>query len=213
MPVPTSTDDLHAHWNRIYASKRSDEFSWYEPRLLVSLSLFEKLHVHKKACILDVGGGDSTLVDDLLRAGFEDITVLDISELAVERARRRLGTQADRVKWIVSDIRKFKPDRTYDVWHDRATFHFLLSENEIHQYAQTACEAVKPGGWLILGCFADNGPVQCSGLQIHRYNEQMLAETFATCFTDPDCLRDDHLTPAGQIQHFLFCCFRRSVQG
>ncbi|MBX5438757.1 MAG: class I SAM-dependent methyltransferase [Thermoflavifilum sp.] len=205
--------DWEAHWNLIYASKPSEAFSWYEPELTVSVSLFQQLHIPHTAKILDVGGGDSTLVDSLLRAGYRDITVLDISALAIQRAQLRLGEQAGRVKWIVADVRNFEPDTSYDVWHDRATFHFLIAAQDIQRYVHIACKAVKPDGRLILGCFADNGPQQCSGLPVHRYAEHSLASTFASCFTTPDCFRTDHITPTGQVQHFLFCHFRRSMQG
>jgi hypothetical protein len=198
------------HWDTIYQQKLPEQMSWYEPKISASLYWFEKNRIPLTASIIDIGGGDSTLVDDLLRMGFQDITVLDVSEAAIQRAQTRLGPMANRVNWIVADVLEFKPQRHYMVWHDRATFHFLLGREEIDTYTRLACESVVQGGWLVMGTFSEQGPRTCSGLPVKRDAANELISTFSLCFHQPDCIPVEHYTPWGSLQHFTYCCFTRS---
>ena len=159
--------------------------------------------------MIDIGGGDSKLVDFLLDEGFEDITVLDISAKALEKAKQRLGDLADKVKWIVSDITEFEPPTTFDLWHDRATFHFLTNKEQITRYMNTARKAVK--GYLTIGTFSDNGRKKCSGLDIKQYNEQTLTAELQNGFDKIRCITEDHITPFNTTQNFLFCSFKRHL--
>ncbi|MGS2763084.1 class I SAM-dependent methyltransferase [Sinomicrobium sp. M5D2P9] len=159
------------HWEHIYETKSPEEVSWYLPVPEVSLDFIESSGVPKTAKILDIGGGDSFLVDHLLRLGYQDISVLDISETAIEKAKERLGEQAKKVKWIVEDIANFQPDGMYDLWHDKAAFHFLTDKNEISDYVKTVGNHIVHGGFLVIGTFSEKGPKKCSGIEIQQYSE------------------------------------------
>ena len=166
----------------------------------------------KSAKIIDVGGGDSKLVDHLLNEGYKDITVLDISEAAIERAKTRMGDRADQVKWVVTDVLDFHPTESYDLWHDRAAFHFQTSTENIQAYLQVAEKAAK--GKMIVATFSTDGPTKCSGLSIKQYDETTMTDLFElNGFRKLDCKREDHLTPFGKVQNFVFCSFDRSMQG
>jgi ubiquinone/menaquinone biosynthesis C-methylase UbiE len=167
------------------------------------------LQLPKTAAIIDVGGGNSKLVDFLLEEGFENISVLDISEEALYKTKQRLGKKAEKITWIVADIIMFKPTMLYDVWHDRATFHFLTEPTRINAYVSIAQQAIKKGGALIIATFSTEGPEKCSGLTVQRYNEQTLTETFQQAFEKVTCRRENHITPFGTTQNFLFCHFKR----
>jgi ubiquinone/menaquinone biosynthesis C-methylase UbiE len=167
------------------------------------------LGLKKTAKIIDVGGGDSKLVDFLLDEGFENISVLDISSAALEKAKNRLGEKANEVNWIVSDILEFEPNNTFDVWHDRATFHFLTATDQIKKYMKTVRKSVN--GFLIIGTFSQNGPKKCSGLEIKQYDEEMLTAELKDGFDKIKCLTENHLTPFGTSQNFLFCSFKRQI--
>jgi SAM-dependent methyltransferase len=193
------------HWNTIYSEKQPHEVSWTQEVPKTSLDFIAQFNVPKTASIIDIGGGDSRLIDFLLAEGYQDLTVLDISEKALERAKVRLGERAQLVKWIVSDITDFKPTAKYDVWHDRATFHFLTSVNEINQYLTIAQTAVK--GYLTIGTFSENGPDKCSGLPIKKYNETDLTNQLDYRFEKIKCITEDHITPFNTKQNFLFCSF------
>ena len=199
------TNQKH-HWEKIYTEKQPGEVSWTQEVPSTSLDFIRGFNLPKTAGIIDIGGGDSKLVDFLLMEGFEDITVLDISEQALERARKRLGKAAGRVTWIVSDITAFKPARHYDLWHDRAAFHFLTSGDQIEKYLSIAKASVK--GFLTIGTFSHDGPTKCSGLEIRQYNEDELQEQLSKGFTKIRCITEDHLTPFNTKQNFLFCSFR-----
>ena len=162
--------DRKNHWEHIYQTKQLNEVSWFQPTPSTSMSFFEKFNISKKAKIIDIGGGDSLLVDNLLDRGYEDITVLDISESALERARLRLGERCRLVKWIVADASAFKPVVQYDFWHDRAAFHFLTGELEIENYINTVQQGIKPSGILVVGTFSEQGPKTCSGIEIKQYS-------------------------------------------
>lgn len=192
------------HWENVYTSKDPDQVSWFEKQEPVSLDFF-KTKVAKGARIIDIGGGDSYLAEALLDLGFTDITVLDISEAALERAKKRLGLKAEQITWTVADIVDFKPDQAYDVWHDRAVFHFLTKEEDISRYRELVAASITPGGQLIIATFSDEGPLKCSGIEICQYTEESLAALFAADFDVQASFRRDHQTPFNTQQNFVFC--------
>ncbi|CAM3272296.1 class I SAM-dependent methyltransferase [Empedobacter stercoris] len=163
--------------------------------------------MNKTAKIIDVGGGESKLVDFLLEEGYENISVLDISANALEKAKKRLGDKAEKVNWIVADITEFEPTEQYDVWHDRAVFHFLTEDNDIKKYQDLVSKAVK--GKMVIGTFSTNGPLKCSGLEIKQNDEISLTSTFAADFEKIECFTIDHITPFDTIQNFIFCSFNK----
>lgn len=197
------------HWERIYATKQPDEVSWTQEIPAISLEFIHNARLLKSANIIDIGGGDSKLVDFLLNEGFENITVLDISEQALTRTKKRLAEKAAKVNWIVSDITDFHPNTTYDFWHDRATFHFLTTGPEISQYLLTARKAVKENAVLAIGTFSRNGPKKCSGLDIKQYSEKTLVNELKNGFKKIKCLTENHITPFKTTQIFIFCSFRK----
>lgn len=201
-------NDRKAHWETVYETKSPEQVSWTQEKPQISLDFVHSLGVDKKANIIDVGGGDSKLVDFLLDEGYERITVLDISSKAIQRAKKRLGERADKVKWVVSDITEFEPMETYDVWHDRAAFHFLVALDQIERYLNIVQTAVS--GFLVLGTFSDKGPKKCSGLEVVQYNEEKMAALFKDRFEKIKCLTEDHTTPFGTAQHFIFCSFKKT---
>lgn len=195
------------HWETVYETKNPEQVSWTQEVPKTSLDLIHSLNLLKSAKIIDVGGGDSNLVDHLLEAGFENITVLDISEHALEKAKKRLGDKAKNVTWIVSDITAFKPESTYDLWHDRATFHFLTQEEQISKYKQILKNSVNQ--FLIIATFSEKGPLKCSGLEISQYSEEKLSLKLNEDFEKINCLTQDHKTPFDTYQNFLFCSFKK----
>jgi len=201
--------DRKKHWENIYQTKQLNEVSWYQSTPETSLDFIKQYNVPTTAKIIDIGGGDSLLVDHLLDRGYQDIAVLDISEAAIERAKTRLGERAEKVKWIVEDAAKFQPTEQYDFWHDRAAFHFLTDEQEISNYLETAQRSIKPTGVLIIGTFSEQGPNVCSGIQIKQYSESSMTERLKNLFEKIKCITIDHKTPFDTIQNFVFCCFRK----
>lgn len=196
------------HWENIYSTKTLQEVSWYQPHPETSLTFLEKLAIPFSAPIIDIGGGDSLLVDHLLALGYEDISVLDISETAIHKAQSRLGTKAAKVHWILSDVTNFEPQRRYDFWHDRATFHFLTHEDEINKYIQVMQQGLSPIGKSVIGTFALNGPTKCSGIEIRQYSETTMAERLKEVFQKIFCIPEQHTTPWKTIQEFIFCSFQ-----
>lgn len=194
------------HWETVYETKNPNEVSWTQEIPKTSLAFIHSFDLDKSAKIIDIGGGDSKLVDHLLDQGFENITVLDISAKALEKAKIRLGEKAKKVTWIVSDILDFEPTENYHVWHDRAAFHFLTTENEIEKYKSIVKNSVD--GFLIIGTFSQNGPLKCSGLEISQYSEEKLTSTFEENFDKIVSVLEDHQTPFGTTQNFLFCSFK-----
>jgi len=199
------------YWETVYETKNSDQVSWTQVIPNTSLDFIHSFGLVKTAKIIDIGGGDSKLVDYLLEEGFENITVLDISAKALEKVKKRLGDKAQKVNWIVSDITEFHPNTTFDVWHDRATFHFLTTTEQIAKYMDTAKNWVK--GYLIIGTFSENGPKKCSGLDIKQYNEEALTIELQNGFEKLRCITEDHTTPFNTMQNFLFCSFKRQLNG
>lgn len=195
-----------SHWETVYNSKQPHEVSWTQDVPQTSLDFINGFGLSKSDPIIDIGGGDSNLVDYLLDQGYEDISVLDISESALDRAKTRLGETAGKVKWIVSDITEFKPERKYRIWHDRATFHFLTSVQQVDSYLDIVRDGIS--GYLVIGTFSENGPKKCSGLEIRQYSEQELQKTFQNGFSKIKCINEDHRTPFNTLQNFTFCSFR-----
>ncbi|MFM2207965.1 MAG: hypothetical protein RL213_1940 [Bacteroidota bacterium] len=202
--------DRKKHWENIYRTKELKDVSWYQPVPTTSLDFFKQFNTPKDAKIIDIGGGDSLLVDHLLESGYTDISLLDISEAAIGRAKNRLGEKANKVKWIVADAAAFKPTEKYDFWHDRAAFHFLTEEAEISDYIDTAQKSINPGGIMILGTFSENGPRKCSGIDIKQYSESTMTERLKNHFEKIKCITVEHRTPSNTIQDFIFCSFRKS---
>ncbi|MBA3829355.1 MAG: class I SAM-dependent methyltransferase [Taibaiella sp.] len=199
------------HWEKIYSTKRAEEVSWTQVVPKTSLDFIHYANLNKSAKIIDVGGGDSRLVDYLLDEGFEDVTILDISEQALIRAKKRLGKKANKVNWIISDITEFQPANTYDFWHDRAAFHFLTTESQIVKYISIARQAVKEDGYVTIGTFSTDGPQKCSGLDIKQYSEETLTAVLENGFYKMQCVVEDHITPFDTTQNFVFCSFRRKA--
>ena len=198
-----------SHWESVYGSKAPDAVSWYRAHLERSLHLIEQSCADKSAAIIDVGGGESTLVDDLLERGYQDLTVLDISEKALEVARQRLGPRATGVSWIAADITTAKlPAQKFDVWHDRAVFHFLTLPADRVAYVRQVASSVRIGGHVIVATFGPEGPKQCSGLDVVRYDAASLHGEFGAAFKLEESSTETHHTPCGTTQQFLYCLCR-----
>ncbi|MBK9282846.1 MAG: class I SAM-dependent methyltransferase [Sphingobacteriaceae bacterium] len=202
-------DNKRKHWENIYSTKALQEVSWYQPVPETSLQFFVELDIPKNASIIDVGGGDSFLVDYLLDLGYTDLSVLDISENALTRAKERLKEKAELVHWIHADASKFIPERNYDVWHDRAAFHFLTTAEEIENYVQTCKSHITENGVMILGTFSENGPKKCSGIEIKQYSKESMTQLLMEYFEKVKCIEVAHQTPFDTIQNFIFCSFRK----
>lgn len=202
-------DKRKQHWEAVYTNKQPHEVSWTQARPETSLQYIREAGLPLSASIIDIGGGDSRLVDCLLEIGFTDLTVLDISSAAIDRAKARLGQLADHVTWIVADVTEFVPQRNYDLWHDRATFHFLTTPQEVEAYVSKAARAVT--GFMTIGTFSENGPERCSGLPVKQYSEDELTQVLSTAFRKIRCTHEDHLTPFNTVQNFLFCNFGKAA--
>ena len=201
--------DNKQHWENVFTTKASNEVSWFQEYPKTSIEFLELFKLPLTANIIDIGGGDSNLVDTLLGKGYKNIWVLDISEAALERAKNRLGEKASLVHWIVTDVTEFEPPVQYDFWYDRAAFHFLTSNDAINKYVAIAEEAISDKGYLVLGTFSENGPEKCSGLQIQQYNEASMSARFEIAFYRIKCITEDHTTPFNTVQDFLFCSFQK----
>jgi ubiquinone/menaquinone biosynthesis C-methylase UbiE len=201
--------DRKKHWETIYQTKELKDVSWFQPTPETSLSFLKQFNIPTTAKIIDIGGGDSFLVDNLLDLGYQDITILDISAIAINKAKQRLGDRADKVKWIVADAATFRPTEKYDFWHDRAAFHFLTQEQEIESYLDTVQKSIQPTGVLIIGTFSEQGPKKCSGIEIKQYSETTMTERLTKFFEKIRCITVDHKTPSDTIQNFIFCSFRK----
>ena len=204
-----STEGGRAHWDAVYATKAPHEVSWYQARPETSLGLIARAKNSLQARIIDVGGGASRLVDLLLDAGYQQPTVLDLSSVALEKARARLGDRAPLASWIVEDVTTWEPAGQFDIWHDRAVFHFLVNPEHRRGYVAAMTAALPPGGQAILGTFASDGPERCSGLPVARYEPETLAAELGARFHLVESLHEEHLTPAGKVQHFQFSRFVR----
>jgi 2-polyprenyl-3-methyl-5-hydroxy-6-metoxy-1,4-benzoquinol methylase len=201
--------DRKKHWENVYQTKELKEVSWYQPIPITSLDFIMEFNVPKTAKIIDIGGGDSFLVDSLLDLGYTDVTVLDISSAAIERAKQRLAEKAQNVKWIVADAAAFNPIEKYDFWHDRAAFHFLTDEQDISSYLKIAEQNINSSGVLVIGTFSEDGPKKCSGINIKQYSESSMTERLKALFEKINCIRVEHQTPFDTTQNFVFCSFRK----
>lgn len=198
------------HWEKVYTTKATDAVSWFQTHAGLSLDLIKATGVSRDAAIIDVGGGASTLVDDLLANGYTDLTVLDLSSSALAAARNRLGAKASNIRWIEADITKADlPAKRFDVWHDRAVFHFLTTPEDRAAYVQAVFRSVKPGGHVIVATFAEDGPSQCSGLPVMRYRADELHAEFGESFSLLKHEKEAHHTPSGTMQQFVYCYCRR----
>ena len=201
--------DRKKHWENIYQTKDLKDVSWYQPTPTTSLDFLKQFNIPTTAKIIDIGGGDSFLIDHLLDLGYIDLTVLDISAASLDRAKQRLGDRSTKVKWIVADAATFKPTEQYDFWHDRAAFHFLTQEQEITNYIDIIQKSIKPKGVLVIGTFSEQGPKKCSGIEIKQYSETTMTDRLKKFFEKVKCITVDHTTPFDTIQNFIFCSFKK----
>lgn len=202
-------EDFKSHWEKVYSSKHFEETSWYQKKPEASLNLIESLGLSRKAGIIDIGGGDSYLVDHLLDLDYENISVLDISEKAIQKAKLRLGARATKVNWIIKDVVNLETDKKFQVWHDRAAFHFLTDEKRRSAYIENLQNSLKDGGYFILSTFSEKGPKKCSGLEIDRYSQEEMQKLFEKHFEVVRIENLDHTTPTNTTQNFTFGLFRR----
>lgn len=198
--------DPRSHWERVYQTKRPDEVSWYRAHLETSLALIEEAAPGRGARIIDIGGGESTLVDDLVGQGYRNVSVLDLSSTALDVAKERMGAKVGSVDWLCGDVTTFALTKhRYDVWHDRAVFHFLTQAMDRAAYVRQVAHAVKPGGHVIVATFGPEGPTKCSGLDVVRYDPDALHDEFGSRFRLMKHLTELHRTPAGIVQQFVYC--------
>ena len=201
--------DVKTHWEKIYKTKAPDAVSWYRSHLETSLALIERTATGPSSAIIDIGGGESTLADDLLSRGYQNVTILDISETAIEVCKKRIGEAASRIRWMVADVTRTELDTlAYDVWHDRAVFHFLTTTAQRKAYVRNVARSVKRGGHVIVSTFGPEGPMRCSGLEVMRYDADSLHDQFGARFNLIGSSKELHQTPFGTTQQFLYCYCR-----
>jgi SAM-dependent methyltransferase len=205
-----ATESRQVHWENVYASKGEDEVSWFQESPAPSLALIAGIGAATSSAIIDIGGGASRLVDRLIAQGFRDVTVLDVSAAALEAAKARLGERADNVHWLVADATTWQPSRTYEIWHDRAAFHFLTDTRDRDAYVSRLRRGLRIGGHAIIATFALDGPEKCSGLPVERYDAARLSEMLGSGFKLLRSERDEHATPWGSQQRFQFSLFQRT---
>ena len=203
--------DKKQYWENVFATKNETEVSWYEPKPETSLQFFEKNNIPKSAKILEIGGGDSYLIDNLLEQGFESLTLLDISENAIEKIKKRLGENAKKVNFVVSDILDFNTSEKFDVIHDRASFHFLTKPDEIQKYATLLNNFLETNGLYFVGTFSESGPLKCSGLEITQYSKEKFLKIFGNDFSLLNSFEEAHKTPFETTQNFIFCEFQKKM--
>lgn len=201
--------ELQFHWENVYQTKDTTRVGWFQQKPIISLNFIDFLEIPKTAKILDAGGGDSLLIDYLLESGYRNITILDISAAAIQNAQIRLGSLSEKVHWIVEDLSSCQLEEKYDLWHDRAAFHFLNKKEELDHYLNLVQKSVRHGGYLVMGTFSEDGPTTCSGLPVTQYSVESLSEFFSDFFVPIKCLNSDHVTPGGVEQNYSFCAFQR----
>jgi len=200
------------HWEKVYSTKSSNYVSWFQEHARLSLELIRKANLPLTASLIDVGGGASRLVDDLLKTGYEDITVLDLSAAALASTKNRLGGKGNKLHWLEANITDVTlSNHAYDLWHDRAVFHFLIKLQDRKAYSEAARHTIKPGGHMIVATFGEGGPAQCSGLPVMRYGVDSLNAEFKESFTLIESLKEEHRTPMGTTQNFIYCLFKKST--
>lgn len=204
-----NSSERKIHWENVFQTKDTTKVSWHQSIPKTSLKLIEELNLSKSSSILEVGSGDSYLGDFLLDKGYSDITLLDISEKALNTIQQRLGDKGKSVDFIACDITEFSSEKSYTLWHDRAVFHFISDKNDIQKYVDNAAAGLVSGGYLVLGTFSNNGPDMCSGLNVKQYSEEEITETFNNGFEKIKCFTENHQTPSGGIQNFIFAVFRK----
>ena len=198
-----------AHWDKVYSTKPAEAVSWFAPHLETSLKLIHTASARKDAAIIDIGGGESTLVDDLFNEGYRNLSVLDISQTAIEVAKERMGQNASAIQWYCVDIAQASlPEAHFDIWHDRAVFHFLTKQSDRDQYVERVKRSLKHGGYVIMATFGPEGPTQCSDLDVERYDTQELHNQFGDSFELLQSSTEMHQTPMGTSQQFLYCFCR-----
>ena len=202
--------DWKDHWEQLYADKKPAEVSWYQSHPQHSLSLIGDTGIGTAASIIDVGGGASTLVDHLLTTGYRDITILDIARTAIERTQQRLADRSQQVTWVEGNITGYTPGQRFDIWHDRAVFHYLTLEHDRNCYLETLNKALKADGQVIIATFSDSGPSHCSGLEVVRYSPTSLSHALGSPFRLVETLTEEHHTPNGGLQQFVYCRFCRN---
>ena len=197
------------HWEKVFTTKEENEVSWFQKKPETSIQLIQSLKLPKEAKIIDIGGGDSYLIDSLIDLGYTNLYLLDISENAIQRSKNRLGANADKVTFIISDVLDFKPTEKFDAWHDRASFHFLTQENDTLNYKTIVSDSLTSKGNFVLGTFSDEGPLKCSGLDISQYSVEKILTLFEDTFEMENCFTEDHQTPFETSQNFIFCSFKK----
>lgn len=196
------------HWDNVFATKNSTEVSWTDVNALTIIDLINKIKLPKSAAIIDVGGGESFLAEALLKLGYKNIYVLDISEIAIKKAKQRLGVKANLIQWIVADITDFKTDIKFDFWNDRAVFHFFTNEKDIQKYVSTIESLLNNNGYFSLSTFSETGPQLCSGLKVKQYTEFEMVNLFKNKFEVIKCFKENHITPFNTTQNFQYCTFK-----
>ena len=196
------------HWENVYHTKTFENVSWFQPVPETSILFFEEMNLPKNAQIIDVGAGESHFVDYLLKKGYTNLTLVDISKNALKKTRKRLGKLGKTIEYIVADVGSFVPNQQYDFWHDRATFHFLTEQNQIEHYTQNLQNFLRPNGYFLIGTFTEDGPTKCSGLEVKQYSENTLSELLSKFLHKIKCQNFEHLTPFDTLQKFIFCQFQ-----
>lgn len=198
-----------AHWENVFETKDTTKVSWYQPVPETSIRLLQQLPVSKTAKIIDVGAGDSFLADNLIKEGYNNISLLDISGKALNAIKNRLEENVRQITFIQEDVLHFNPDTKFDIWHDRAVFHFFTEKDDIEKYVHLVTDGISANGYLIIGTFSETGPDSCSGLSVQRYSEENLVNTFSESFTKVTGFTENHTTPSKSIQNFRFCVFQK----
>ena len=202
-------NNLKNHWENIYQNKNEDEVSWFQKTPDTSIEIINSIKIKKQSKIIDVGSGRSRLFKNLIEQGYNNLTYLDISESAAKKSKIFLGEQSKNIEWIVEDVLNFEPKQNFDVWHDRAVFHFLTDQNQIKKYVDLVSRNISNNGYLIIGTFSEQGPLKCSGLEVSRYSESLIKTTFSESFNLLNSFKIDHSTPFNTTQNFLFSVLKK----